>query len=162
VQLLISNEQRQIEVGEELLGLIKKALEEVLKEEEFFLEPEVSLLLVDDTRMSELNRQYRGRAATTDVLSFPMLEENLQESEPEVPDPGGEILLGDIVISVPRAREQALAYGNSFSQEMVFLAVHGMLHLLGYDHEAPEEAVAMRAREKRVLARAGFKVESNG
>lgn len=157
MQLLISNEQNQVPVGDEVLGLIRKALEEVLREEEFFLETEVSILLVDDTRMAALNREYRGLDDTTDVLAFPMLEEALEE--PVVPDPGEEVLLGDIVISVPRALEQAGACGNSFSREMVFLAVHGMLHLLGYDHESPEEAAAMRAREKKVLARLGFEVD---
>ncbi|MDH7577303.1 MAG: rRNA maturation RNase YbeY [Bacillota bacterium] len=159
MQLLISNEQNQVPVGEDLLGLVENALAEVLKEEGFFPEAEVSMVLVDDARMAGLNRKYRGIEGTTDVLAFPMLEEG--SGKFTVPDPAEEILLGDIVISVPRALEQAAACGNSLAQEVVFLAVHGMLHLLGYDHGTPGEAARMRGKEKRVLDRLGFEVRED-
>lgn len=154
MQLLISNEQNEVEIDGEVIALIQKALEKVLEEEKIGADPEVSMVLVDDERMAALNQQYRGISGTTDVLSFSMLDENAGEME--CPDPCGEILLGDIVISVPRALEQSRIYGHSFSREMVFLAVHGMLHLLGYDHEAPEDEAVMREREKKVLSSLGL------
>lgn len=157
MQLLISNEQNQVPIDKKVYDLIQKALDEVLKEEEFFTETEVSLVLVDDVQMAELNKKYRGVEGTTDVLAFPMLKHEF--GEPEILDLEEEILLGDVVISVPRALEQAAFYGTSFPQEMVFLAVHGMLHLLGYEHETPEEVVRMRERENMVLIRCGFKTK---
>jgi probable rRNA maturation factor len=149
VQLLISEKQSQVEVGDEINGLLKKALEAVLDGEAFSREfrdaVEVSMVLTDDAEMAELNERYRGVQGTTDVLSFPMMDDDLQEG------PGEEFLLGDIVISLPRAKAQAQEYGHSLVREMVFLAVHGMLHLLGYDHLTEEEAVIMRAKEKKAL-----------
>ncbi len=146
MQLLISNEQKEAGIGEELCSLIRDALEEVLALEEAgsgklasrlsTLTPqlEVSLTLVDDARMAALNQQYRGLAGTTDVLSFPMDLCEVSDEEWSATSKM-ELLLGDIVISVPRALSQAVDYDNSFTQEMVFLAVHGMLHLIGYDDE---------------------------
>lgn len=127
---------------------------------------EVSLLLIDDARMAVMNQQYRGIAGTTDVLSFSMLDDpdDLQGAEwrhgecpeclPEPPAP--EILLGDIVISVPKASSQAAEYGNSFRAEMVFLAVHGMLHLLGYDDDAENDAARMMDLTRQVMDRIGL------
>jgi len=143
-----------VEVGDELLSLMEKVVAEVLKGKEFPGEPEVSLVLVDDERMAELNRRYRGVEGTTDVLSFPMLEEGWDE--PDAPDSGEEVLLGDIVISVPRALAQAEMYGHSLERELAFLTVHGLLHLLGYDHQTPEEEAEMRRRQREVLAGLGI------
>jgi probable rRNA maturation factor len=112
--------------------------------------------------MEALNRQYRGIADTTDVLSFPMLEENCdlgsekREGGSPLASQGPEVLLGDIVISVPRALSQAAAYGNSFQQEMVFLAVHGMLHLLGYDDETDPGAARMMEIARQVMDKLGL------
>ncbi|HAA89202.1 MAG: Endoribonuclease YbeY [Thermoanaerobacterales bacterium 50_218] len=156
MQLLISNQQDEFQLSEEDLALIRKALEEVLRQEGFPREAEVSILFVDDTRMAELNKKYRGVEGTTDVLAFPMLEGepgNLQIPEEE------EVLLGDIVISIPKAYEQAAACGNTFTAELVFLAVHGMLHLLGHDHATPEEAARMRQAERKVLANCSLQVK---
>ena len=116
---------------------------------------EVSLALVDDARMAALNQQYRGIAGTTDVLSFPMLEDVRSEMCSPLTSQT-ELLLGDIVISVPRALNQAKDYGNSFPQEMVFLAVHGMLHLLGYDDETDPGAARMMERARQVMDKLGL------
>lgn len=157
MQLLISNEQKEVEdVEERVEGLLKRALEEVLREEgfseEFIDVAEVSMVLVDDTRMAELNQHYRRIAGTTDVLSFPMLD---GDEQAEVID---EFLLGDIVISVPRALEQARECGHSLEEEIVFLAVHSMLHLLGYDHEgSEEEEILMYSKQKAVLENLGLR-----
>lgn len=103
---------------------------------------EVSVLLVSDRRMSQLNRAWRGRSGTTDVLSFPA----------GPPDPGAaERSLGDIVISVPRAALQARAAGHSLAREMRVLALHGLLHLLGHDHET-DDGTMMRLQARLLRA----------
>lgn len=150
MQLLISNEQDQVEISEELLGLLERVVAEALKGEDLPGEPEVSLVLVDDARIAELNRRYRGVDAPTDVLSFPMLEGE------ESPSPGEELLLGDIVISAPRALAQAEMYGHSLERELAFLTVHGVLHLLGYDHQTPEDEERMRQKQREILERVGL------
>ena len=158
MQLLISKEQNQVEVKAKISALIKEALEKVLEGEEFSREfidaAEISMVFIDDQKMAVFNERYRGIAGTTDVLSFPMLDDddNLDELQ-------GEFLLGDIVISVPRALEQARGYGHSLGREMLFLAVHGMLHLLGYDHEIEADAMRMRSKEKKVLDMVDLAVE---
>jgi probable rRNA maturation factor len=108
----------------------------------------VSVLLTDDAEIAALNATYRGRSGPTDVLSFSQREG----------DPGPEPveLLGDIVISVERAEAQAAEYGHSPAREMGFLAVHGLLHLLGYDHEHPDEEAEMMALTERILGRVGL------
>ncbi|MGE5619306.1 MAG: rRNA maturation RNase YbeY [Sphingomonadaceae bacterium] len=118
----------------------------------------VGLVITDDEEIRELNHRYRGIDSPTDVLSFP-----LQEYEsPEMPGlqfplpPAEPLPLGDIVISYPRAVEQAREYGHSLERELAFLAIHGMMHLLGYDHEDPVQAERMRSEEEAVLQRMGL------
>jgi probable rRNA maturation factor len=124
-------------------------------------EGEVALTFVDNESIRELNRTYRGIDAATDVLSFAM-----QESSDEEPgirydedfldeQPEGE-LLGDIVISVPRAREQSEEYGHSIQREIGFLFVHGFLHLLGYDHQNEEAERLMFAKQEQILSEVGL------
>ena len=107
---------------------------------------EVSLSVVGDKEQHALNLEYRGVDRTTDVLSFP-----LEEGRPT--EPG---LLGDIVISAPQAKRQAEEYGHSLQREMCFLAVHGTLHLLGYDHETPDEDAQMQRLQEDVLGALGI------
>ncbi|ACL70008.1 rRNA maturation RNase YbeY [Halothermothrix orenii] len=95
----------------------------------------VSVALVDNKTIAELNSKYRNVEGPTDVLSFPMDED----------------ILGDIIISIDRARQQADEYGHSLERELGFLTVHGMLHLLGYNHKTDEEKCVMRQKEERVL-----------
>jgi probable rRNA maturation factor len=106
---------------------------------------EVSVYLTHDGEVRDLNRQYRGIDAPTDVLSFPMDER-----------PGDPWLLGDIVISLPRARAQAEAFGHDLARELCYLAVHGTLHLLGYDDEEPRAAEAMAAEAEAVMTQMGL------
>jgi cytidine deaminase len=108
---------------------------------------EVSVALVDDGYIHDLNRRFRGQDRPTDVLSFPMGEE-----EPGAGDEPGVLLLGDVVISLPAAVRQAAEYGHGLAWEVARLAVHGTLHLLGYDHERDEDARRMQEREDAVLA----------
>ncbi|MDB5075861.1 MAG: hypothetical protein JWO42_2040 [Chloroflexi bacterium] len=115
---------------------------------------EVSITLVDDAQIRQLNNQFRGKDSATDVLSFSQLEG--EQSARDLLPAGVPVPLGDIVINVPRMREQAVEYGHSEAREFGYLLVHGLLHLLGFDHEAPEDAAAMRAAEEDVLAAAGL------
>lgn len=118
---------------------------------------EISVLLVDNETIQEFNRDYRGKDSVTDILSFPMEEDIEENSEPKVIGGPGERMLGDIVISVEKAVEQAAEYGHSIERELAFLAVHGMLHLLGYDHEKNEAAKKiMQTEEKRILTELGI------
>jgi probable rRNA maturation factor len=111
---------------------------------------EVSLTFVDSDEINELNSAYRGVDAVTDVLSFPQFE-----SPGEIPQTGF-VLLGDVVICLDQALAQAEAYGHTPEREILFLFVHSMYHLLGYDHHCDEEQAVMRQAEETVLARLGL------
>ena len=113
----------------------------------------LSLLLTDDAGIAALNREHRGVDAPTDVLSFPQFD-HLAAAAP--PAAGLPLMLGDIVVSMPRAAEQARRYGHARSREFGFLLVHGLLHLLGYDHETADDAAAMEARQEAVLQSLGL------
>jgi probable rRNA maturation factor len=106
---------------------------------------ELSIALVDLSEMAELNAKYRGKEGPTDVLSFPC------DDPCAVVGPDEPVALGDVVIAPEVAEAQALEYGHSVEDELNLLLVHGVLHLLGYDHESDEEAVVMQARERAVL-----------
>ena len=139
---------------EETLQTVLQKTAELLKLAD---ETEISVLLVDNATIRELNRDYRAKDAPTDVLSFPLEEEREDEAEPAVIGGPSARMLGDIVISVEKAVEQATEYGHSVERELAFLAIHGLLHLLGHDHEKGEAAKqAMRAEEKRLLAALGI------
>ncbi len=120
----------------------------VLEAEDAAQALELSVLLAGDETVQELNARYLGEDAPTDVLSFP-----LQEGEPF---PGPFRSLGEVIISYPTARRQAQAQGHSLERELAHLLVHGVLHLLGYDHAEPEEERAMRAREEEMLKELNF------
>lgn len=120
---------------------------------------EVDITLVDDAAIHELNRTYRGIDRPTDVLSFALDE---GEEEPEVEDDEIEHLLGDVIISAPTAVRQGEEYGHGLEREMTYLAVHGMLHLLGYDHMEEKDKLIMRKREEEVLRRLDLAEENFG
>lgn len=121
---------------------------------------EVGITITDDATIQEMNRQYRGVDAPTDVLAFPLLEPweiRPQGARPPagprfVAPPDGILHLGDVVVSLPRAREQAAEFGHSLERELSYLIIHGILHLLGYDHQEPDEQREMREREEAILA----------
>lgn len=115
---------------------------------------DVDITLVDDESIRELNREYRGKDAPTDVLSFSLLEDGGEEPY-IVGDPAFN-LLGDVVISVETAARQAEEYGHSLERELGFLTAHGVLHLLGYDHGTPEEEERMQQKAESVLASLGL------
>ncbi|HBV88119.1 rRNA maturation RNase YbeY [Desulfosporosinus sp.] len=137
------------EQREPLAALLNQAISVAIELSEGPKEAEVSLMLVDDQRIHTLNREYRGVDRPTDVLSFALQEE--MEDEPEIEEE--DEMLGDIVISIERARDQAEEYGHSFEREIVYLAVHGTLHLLGFDHEEENGKQEMRTKEEEVMAK---------
>lgn len=108
---------------------------------------EVSVVLADDPYIRELNRDYRGKDQATDVLSFALNEGD----EPDIIDGPEELLLGDIIISLETAERQAGDFGHTLERELAYLTVHGMLHLLGFDHEDELERQTMRLEEEKVL-----------
>ncbi|WP_066257678.1 rRNA maturation RNase YbeY [Neobacillus drentensis] len=116
---------------------------------------EVSITFVSNERIQEINREYRDKDKPTDVISFAM--EELGEGEIELMGADMPRVLGDIIISIPKAIEQAEEYGHSFLRELGFLAVHGFLHLLGYDHMTEEEEKEMFTLQKEILDEYGLK-----
>ena len=154
VILDISWEEESIllEQQDVLSALLKNAITEAIHLSGGPDEAEVSLMLVNDQRIHTLNREYRGVDRATDVLSFALQEEMDEEPDSEFEDD----MLGDIVISVERAREQAEEYGHSFEREIVYLAVHGALHLLGYNHEEENDKQEMRSKEEEIMAKLGL------
>jgi len=144
VELLIDNRQNKYNINEQLIELLDKAIKTCLLYENWDVDYEVSLSLVDNNEIRELNCIYRGKDYDTDVLSFPLVEED-QVIDME------EKLLGDIVISVEKAEEQAKEYNHSFEREMGFLVVHSMFHLMGYDHDTEDATNYMRVKEEAVL-----------
>ncbi len=135
--------------SEELERLIREVLAKGAELQQVREDAEISVLICDGPVIHELNRTYRGVDAPTDVLSFA-----LNEGEDDVPEEEAE--LGDIVINLDRAEEQAAEYGHSREREVAYLAVHGFLHILGYDHYDPEEKKAMRAAEEAILSACGL------
>ncbi|MGI9860793.1 rRNA maturation RNase YbeY [Moorella naiadis] len=150
----INNQQDDYPLDEELLAALRRVLAAAAAAAGVTGNTEVALTLVDDAAIQELNRNYRGVDAPTDVLSFAL--EEAGAAEPVYYDPGVDRLLGDIVISVPTAVRQAGEYGHSLARELAFLAVHGFLHLLGYDHGTADAAAAMEERQEAILAEAGL------
>jgi len=139
--------------------LISKAVKAALTEERIEYPVLVSVLLVENDEIRRINAEYRKKDSVTDVLSFPMLdmEDGKFISEPgEMDMDQGRLFLGDIVISVPRAIEQAEAFGHSTERELAFLAVHGVLHLIGYDHNTTDREQKMKQRQEGILASIGL------
>lgn len=158
--IYLDNRQNKIEVDDELNDLVRTVVDYALKEEGVKVSYEISLLYVDNEEIKEINGQHRNIDKETDVLSFPMLDY-----------PGGKVfkdlyieqkfsqeffddeylVLGDIVISLEKAKEQCEEYNHNFIREVLYLCVHSVLHLLGYDHMKEEEKKIMRKREEEIL-----------
>lgn len=123
-------------------------------------EAEVAVSLVGDEEIRELNRRHRGVDAVTDVLAFPLYEPAelhlLRGRARAGQGPDAPLLLGDVVISLPQAERQAVAFGHPLARELAFLAVHGALHLLGYDHATPEEERVMSGEVEAILGDLGL------
>ena len=159
----IENEAREI-LEFDYEELLRRVMEECLNYEDCPYEAEISLLLTDNEEIREINREFRNIDSATDVLSFPTIEyqtpgdfSELEEAEEEYFHPEtGELILGDIVISVERAIEQAEEFGHSIKREMAFLTAHSMLHLMGYDHMEEEERGIMEVKQEEILHMLGI------
>lgn len=152
-RVIIVNRQKEIKIPTGIRMLIRRCCNAVLKLEKFKGSAEVSVTIVDNAYIQSLNKQYRNKDVPTDVLSFPMGENGVYEVDPET----NSQILGDIVISMEKVLEQSKLYGHSLRREVAYLTAHGMLHLLGYDHEQGGiEKMRMREREDRVLGLLGF------
>jgi probable rRNA maturation factor len=154
IKVIISDDQHTVKIPSRVRLLIRRSCVAVLRMEEFRGSAEVSVRFVDNEMIRELNAKFRNIDKETDVLSFPLGENGVYDVNPDT----GAYLLGDIVISVQKAMEQAEEYGHSLEREIAFLSVHSMLHLLGYDHvNGGLEAVRMREKEEEVLTQLGLK-----
>ena len=153
----LENEQeRQFDFDFEQVAC--QVAETVLDQEGCPYEAQINVVLTDDEEIRSANRKFRGIDRSTDVLSFPMVDfPSPAEYEILVEDPGyfhpdtGELLLGDIMISIPTAMRQAEAYGHGILREYAFLIAHSMLHLLGYDHMDEEERTEMEKKQEQAL-----------
>ena len=151
------------EIGIEYEELAEKVVQKVLDMEGCPYDAQVNLVLTDNEEIQRVNTEFREIAAPTDVLSFPMIPFEtpadyaiVEEDESYFDLDTDELLLGDIMISVDKVFAQAEEYGNSVTREFCFLVAHSMLHLLGYDHMTPEEAVVMENKQRTALDELGI------
>lgn len=161
LQLVWNNEQEEFVISDNLISLLERILQQA-GTTEGVMDGEVDLTFVDDVQIHELNKEYRGIDRPTDVLSFSMHETTDEELqiiyELDEGDEAGNVpdVLGDIIISVPRAKLQSEEYGHSLERELGFLFVHGFLHLLGYDHQDEASEAVMMGKQEAVLAEVGL------
>lgn len=145
MEIYIDSRVKGFNPDSELEEMIYAAVEESLREDNLSENFEISISFVEEEEIKELNADYRGIDSVTDVLSFPLIEDPMRE----------EGLLGDIVICHKRAIEQSIEYGHSSKREIIYLVVHSMFHLLGYDHMNHDDKKMMRSKEKSVLNKLG-------
>lgn len=148
MEIFIDNRQDEILLDEEIETMINKVVKECLLYEKIGTDYEISVSFVNNEEIKDLNTRFRGKNKETDVLSFPMDEEI--DIEGQTP------LLGDIVISVEKAQEQANEYNHSLIREIAYLTAHSMLHLMGYDHMTEEDKKIMRDKEKDIMKNLGI------
>ena len=168
MELIIDDRQDKLNVSEELIEKIKDIIIECLDYEGYDDDYEVSLSFVDNKEIHQLNRDFRGVNRPTDVLSFPMidyetpsdfdsLEEEFDTNTEDYFNPDtGELMRGDIVVSVEKVLEQAEKYGHTPTRELAFLVAHSMMHLFGYDHMTEDESRVMEAKQREVLDNLGI------
>ena len=155
--------KRRLELPYETI--INDVIEEAMDYEDCPYEAEVSVTLTDNEAIREINREHRGIDSPTDVLSFPMVDyerpadfDGLEDRAEDYFNPEtGELMLGDIVVSVDKVEEQAEKYGHSRERELAFLVAHSMLHLFGYDHMEEEERLLMVKKQAEILERRGYR-----
>lgn len=153
VKVNIENKQKTVSIPTGMRLLIRRACHAVLQLEQFPGDAEVDVSIVDNQQIRIINNEQRRIDATTDVLSFPLGENGVYDKDPAT----GAYMLGDIVISIERATEQAEQFGHGLQREVGYLTVHSMLHLLGYDHvNGGIEAVHMREKEESTMALLGL------
>ena len=129
---------------------LKNVIHQVLNAENIGVRSELGLVITGDEKIRELNLKYLGEDRPTDVLSFPM-NEQLKTSPVFINVPDGKLHLGEVIISCPQAVKQAEEHSHPVEREIIILLIHGILHLLGYDHDIPEREQTMRSRESAIL-----------
>lgn len=138
----------EIEENEEYVNILKNVLKQCFNEENLNNKKlYVNVVLTNPTNIRKMNKEYRNIDKETDVLSFPMFEKDELENRKDL----NEDILGDIVISIQRVKDQAQEYGHSFERELSYMAVHGFYHLIGYDHIEEQDKILMRKKEENVL-----------
>lgn len=152
IRVIISNSQKEVKIPIGLRMLVRRCCNAVLRMENFQGAAEVSVTFANNEQIHELNKMHRNVDAPTDVLSFPMGEDGKYDIDPAT----NAKILGDIVISMEKAVEQAERFGHTLQREVGYLTAHSMLHLLGYDHEEPLEKVHMREKEELVMTQLGL------
>ena len=157
IKVVITNKQKAVKIPTGIRMLVRRCCNAVLKLENFEGPAEISVTFTDNAGIRELNRQYRDKDIDTDVLSFPMGENGVWDVDMET----GAKILGDIVISMEKARDQAERYCHSFQREVGYLTAHSMLHLLGYDHVDNLEKVRMREKEELIMEQLGLPASSS-
>ena len=153
LKVIIQNHQMEVKIPTGIRMLVRRCCHAVLIETGFEGSAEIGITFVDDAEIAQLNAKHRSINAPTDVLSFPLGQNGNYDVNPET----GAKILGDVVISVPKAVKQAAEYGHPLQREIGFLTAHGALHLLGYDHvDNGLESVRMREKEEKVLTELGY------
>lgn len=152
IRVIISNSQKEVKIPTGLRMLVRRCCNAVLRMENFQGAAEVSVTFANNEQIHELNKMHRNVDTPTDVLSFPMGEDGKYDIDPAT----NAKILGDIVISMEKAVEQADRFGHTLQREVGYLTAHSMLHLLGYDHEEPLEKVHMREKEELVMTQLGL------
>lgn len=158
IRVIIHNNQKEVKIPTGLRMLVRRCCNAVLRLEEFDSPAEISVTFVDNKQIHELNKQYRQKDAPTDVLSFPMGENGVYDINHDT----GAKILGDIVLSMEKAVEQADRFDHSLDREVGYLTAHSVLHLLGYDHEKGGiDRVRMREKEEQVMTQLGLPSSSS-
>lgn len=149
MELLIDNRDERLQVSDALKLSLEQASLVTLETEPYDTNVEISISFVDAAEIQSLNKSYRGVDAVTDVLSFPLFDEDTELEEDEI------LPLGDVVICMDRVLEQAKEFGHSDEREILYLYVHSLLHLLGYDHMEESDKAEMRTRERAIMEALG-------
>ena len=152
IKVIINNDQKEVKIPTGLRMIVRRACIAALKLENFEGSVQVSVTFVDNEKIRQLNKKYRNIDKETDVLSFQTGKNGNYEKDPST----GVVILGDVIISMPKAVEQAKKHNNPMIQEVGFLAAHSMLHLLGHDHEEALDRMKMREKENTLLSQLGF------
>lgn len=157
IRVVITNKQKTVKIPTGIRMLVRRCCNAVLQLEQFEGSAEISVTFTDNAGIRELNKQYRDKDIETDVLSFPMGENGVYDTDMET----GAKILGDVVISMEKARDQAALYGHSLQREVGYLTAHSVLHLLGYDHMENLDRVRMREKEELVMEQLGLPASSS-
>lgn len=157
IRVIITNKQKEVKIPTGLRMLVRRCCNAVLRMEEFKGSAEISVTFVNNAQIKEYNKQYRDKDIVTDVLSFGMGENGVYDIDLDT----GAQILGDVVISMEKAQEQALRFDHSLQREVGYLTAHSVLHLLGYDHEDNLERVHMREKEEYIMDQLGLPASSS-